>query len=393
MPKLRVLTAGESHGPSLLAVIEGLPAGIPVDAGVIDAQLKKRQGGYGRGGRMDIEKDSVMIQSGVRFGYTLGSPIALGIRNRDWENWEKAMASGTMEPDGYKRVTAARPGHADLTGGMKYNTKDLRNILERASARETAARVAAGAVFGMFLSKFGVRITGVVEEIGGLGCRVPEKLDDEILRDIEKSPFRCADPSREECLRALIDETREKGDTVGGIFQVRVSGLVPGLGGFSQWDRRMDGRLAGAFLSIPGVKGFEIGIGFKGSGLMGTAYHDEIISAVLDDRHPWKYGRSGNNAGGLEGGMTTGEELVMRAVMKPIPTTMRGLMTVDVITGEAVKSHKERSDVCAVPAAAVVGEAMAAYVLADEYLIKFGGDTLEASLSSYDKYIRGLREY
>jgi chorismate synthase len=377
-----------------VVVIEGLPAGMPLGAEYIDTQLKRRQQGYGRGGRMDIERDRVEILSGVRHGLTLGSPAALMIPNLDWENWRAVMAvdkpSSSSDED---TVTAPRPGHADLAGGMKYGVGDLRDILERASARETAARVAAGAVFMSFLSHFGVEVAALVEEIGGIKADLPEHPGEEVFLKAESSPFRCPDDRAEALFKSKVDETREKGDTLGGVFLVFARGVIPGLGSHVHWDRRLDSRLAAGLMSIPGIKGVEIGLGFRGAGFTGTGFHDEIVAMEEEDRPPWRFRRKTNRAGGVEGGISNGEDLSLRAFMKPIPTTMSPLETVDLKNGRPVLAHKERSDVCAVPSAAVAGQAMCAYVLAEAYLEKFGGDSLEEVRSSFDRYVSRIAEY
>jgi len=366
---LRFLTAGESHGPSLVTIVEGMPAGIPLTAEFINARLHKRQGGYGRGERMAIEKDEAEILSGVRGGFTLGSPIALRIPNRDWANWREIMCPQPGAKD-ERRITQPRPGHADLAGGIKYAQGDLRNILERASARETAARVAAGAIAIAFLECLGIKLASHVVRIG------PVKVKREISFDealgATASPVYCADEEATRAMLVAIDEAREKGDTLGGVFEVLVRGLPPGLGSHVHWDRRLDGRLAQALMSIPGIKGVEIGEGFALAGKPGSEAHDEI--GYTRGRGFFRYS---NRAGGLEGGLTNGEILIVRAAMKPIPTLHKPLRSVDWITKEEVTAAVERSDVCAVPAAAVVGEAMVAWVLASAFLEKFGGDHLE----------------
>ncbi len=392
MSRLRFLTAGESHGPALLAVVEGLPAGLAVRAGDIDADLARRQGGYGRGGRMTIERDRVRILSGVRRGLTLGSPVALQIDNLDWANWAEVMDPAEGARPG-REVTSPRPGHADLAGGMKYGFRDLRDVLERSSARETAARVAAGALGRVLLARLGVTVAGLVEEIGGVRAAPPPLPLEEARRLAEASPFRCADRGAEALFRERVDRAAAEGDTLGGVFSVTAAGLVPGLGSHVHWDRRLDTRLAAAVMSIPGVKGVEIGLGFEGSRLTGTALQDEILPRPEGDGSPWRYRRATNRAGGLEGGMTNGEDVVVRGAMKPIPTTRRAMRSVDLATGAPAESHHERSDVCAVPAAAVVGEAVTALVLADACLEKFGGDTVEDVLAARGAYLDRLRSY
>ncbi len=388
MSRLRFLTAGESHGQALTVIIEGLPARLPLTADFIDARLASRQQGYGRGGRMDIERDRVTILAGVRHGRTLGSPLALLVANRDWPNWRAVMATEGPPPqtDG-RQVTAARPGHADLAGGMKYDTHDLRDILERASARETAARVAGGAVFQALLGQVRIGVLGFVRDIGGVTAAPPMPLSRE---QVEASSFRCPDPQAEERYRELVDEVRAAGDTLGGIIEIHGEGIFPGLGSHVHWDRRLDARCAAALMSIPGIKGVSIGEGFAAARLRGTVCHDEIVP---DAASAWRYRRVTNRAGGVEGGMSNGEPLVLQAAMKPIPTTGRPLRTVDVGSRDPVDSHHERSDICAVPAASVVGEAMIAFVLAEACLEQFGGDTLEDFLAAVERYRARLMAY
>ena len=356
---LRYLTAGESHGPQLTAIIDGLPAGIKLDVERINNNLSARQQGYGRGGRMKIECDRVEIMSGVRFGETLGSPITLVVRNRDWENWQDRM-SAFGEPTGDK-VTAVRPGHADLNGVLKYARRDARDILERSSARETTMRVAVGGVCKEFLRAVGITIESRVTMIGG-------------KTTIEE-------------MHEAIDEAKSKGDTLGGTFEVTIKGAPIGLGSHVQWDRRLDGRLAAAMMSIQAIKGVEIGAGFECAQLPGSRIHDEIF--FEGDRIV----RRTNRAGGLEGGMTNGEEIIIRAVMKPIPTLMTPLRTIDIESKAAVSASKERSDTCAVEAAAVVGEAMAATVITDAVLEKFGGDCLTDIQTSMQAYEERLKKF
>jgi chorismate synthase len=390
---VRFLTAGESHGKAIVVIVEGLPAGIPVDQDELNRRMARRQGGYGRGGRMNIERDRAEVLSGVRHGRTLGSPIALLVANRDWENWREEMSSSPVEGFAHKSVTAPRPGHADLAGGMKYGTKDFRNIIERASARETAGRVAAGALAASFLDRMGVAVDGLVESVGGRAAEVPSVIDEVVLSAVEASPFRSPDPRADEGFRGDVDGARERGDTLGGVFLIVARGVVPGIGSHVQWDRRLDGRLAAALMSIPGVKGVEVGIGFGGSALGGHRVHDEIITAPPGASLPWRFVRRSNNAGGIEGGMSNGEDILVRSAMKPIPTTRVPLKTVDVVSGEVCDAHHERSDVTAVPAAAVVGEAMVALVLADGYLEKFGGDTVEEAWDALECYRARLASY
>ena len=378
MGQLRFITGGESHGAALTAILDGMPAGLRVAREVINAQLARRQQGYGRGDRMKIETDRVAVLSGLRFGETLGSPITLQVVNHDFANWTERMDPfGT--PTGAK-VTAVRPGHADLTGALKYDRADARDILERSSARETTMRVAVGAVCRQLLTALGVTIASHVTEIGGV---VVDRtaIRDEDIGVTNSSDLNCCDPAAETRIKARIDAAKAAGDTLGGIFEIVVRGLPVGLGSHTQWDRRLDGKLAGALMSIQAIKGVEIGAGFGCAHVPGSEIHDEIFMGA--DGLPY---RRTNRAGGLEGGMTNGETLVVRAAMKPIPTLMTPLQTVDLATGAAVSASKERSDACAVPAASVVGEAMVAFVLADAICTQFHAGSmtdLTASLAAY----------
>jgi len=368
MTMLRFMTAGESHGPCLTAILEGLPAGLKLDEAALNRDLARRQEGYGRGGRMKIEKDKVLVVSGVRFGETLGGPITLQVINKDFANWGGRM-SAFGEPEGEK-VTAARPGHADLTGVWKYDRADVRDILERSSARETTMRVAVGAVCKEFLRALGVEVVSEVTEIGGVRVDAAKIDRSKIGQDVG-SELNCYDADAEQRMKARIDEAKAAGDTLGGTFEVIARGLPAGLGSHIQWDRRLDARLAGAMMSIQAIKGVEIGAGFDVAHLPGSQIHDEVF--VGADGLPE---RRTNRAGGLEGGMSNGEEIVIRAAMKPIPTLMKPLHSVDVATHEAVLACKERSDTCAVSAASVVGEAMTAFVLAQAFCEKFGSDAM-----------------
>jgi chorismate synthase len=384
---LRFLTAGESHGPALTVVVEGLPAGVPVERERIDAELRRRQGGYGRGGRMQIEQDAVEVLSGVRHGRTLGSPVALLVRNRDHESWKDVM-SPEPQPDSARerrRLRYPRPGHADLAGALKYGTSDLRNVLERASARETAARVAAGALAKALLLEAGAEIRSHVIRIGGAATD-GGVLPWEALAGVEQSPVRCADARAGAAMIAEIDQAKKDGDTLGGVVEVVAHGVVAGLGAFAQWDRRLDGRIAQAFMSIPAVKAVAIGAGFAGGETRGAAFHDEI----LWDRERG-LARPTNRAGGLEGGITNGEEIRACAVVKPIPTLLLPLRSIDLRTREPQKASVERSDTCVVPAAGVVAEAMLALVLADALLEKTGGDSLEEVLAHLEATRSGQR--
>ncbi|MGE0454110.1 MAG: chorismate synthase [Vicinamibacteria bacterium] len=370
---LRFLTAGETHGPALTVVVEGLPAGVRVDRARIDQDLARRQRGYGRGGRMQIEQDAVEVLSGVRHGLTLGSPISLLIRNRDHANWADVM-SPDPQPEAAKARRALkrpRPGHADLAGALKYGTHDLRNVLERASARETAARVAAGALARALLAEIGTEIRSHVVRIGAAALPADASLAWTALDAVEDSPVRCADAAVSAAMVAEIDKAKRAGDTVGGAFEVVARGVPPGLGSFAQWDLRLDGRIAQALMSIHAVKAVAIGAGFSAGERPGSAFHDEI----LYERERGIV-RPTNNAGGLEGGVTNGEELRAQAVIKPIPTLLMPLRSIDLRTGEAQTASVERSDTCVVPAAGVVGEAMLALVLAGAALDKLGGDSL-----------------
>lgn len=368
---MRYTTAGESHGRALCAIVTGVPAGIPLDIALVDADLARRQSGYGRGGRQRIEQDRATVLSGVRFGMTIGSPVCLTVSNRDWDNWVEIMAPFGSKPQ-HLRETAPRPGHADLGGVLKTRSDDMRDILERASARETAARVAAGGVAKALLASLGVSVASYVESIGGVAmerAEHPEQIDPSA---VESSPVRCPDAASSAEMMAAIDSARADGESLGGVFVVTATGLVPGIGSYAEVDRRLDAWIAGALVSIPAIKAVEIGDGFAGASRRGSEVHDEI-------RHEPERGyfRSTNRAGGLEGGMTNGESLVVRAAMKPIPTLMRPLKSVDIDTHETIDASKERSDVCAVPAAAVVAEAEVAFCLARAYLDTFGRDNLD----------------
>jgi chorismate synthase len=391
MPEaFRFLTAGESHGEALTAVIDGVPAGLPLPEDDINVDLARRQRGYGRGGRMKIEQDRVHIVSGVRGGLTLGSPITLVIANRDWDNWKATMSVGPLAAGAApKEVTRPRPGHADLAGAMKYGHHDIRNVLERSSARETTARVAVAGVAKRLLAEFGITILSHVVEIGGV--RVPETLDlpwEEIRRRAEASETRCADPETEAAMIAAIDQAKTKGDTLGGVVEVVALGCPVGLGSYVQWDRRLDGRLAQAFCAIQAIKGCEFGLGFEAARRPGSAVHDEILFDATKG-----FGRSSNRAGGLEGGVTNGQPVLVRAAMKPLSTLRTPLRSVDLATKEAVEAVVERSDVCAVPAAGIVGEAMMAIVLAHAFLEKFGGDSLEEIRRNHAAYLESLARW
>jgi len=392
---LRFLTAGESHGRALVVILEGLPAGLPIDADAITRDLRRRQGGYGRGRRMAIESDRAEIMSGVRAGQTLGGPLAMVIENRDWPNWQYTMrATEEAPPDagGARRapVTRPRPGHADLAGGAKYERDDLRDILERASARETAARVAAGAVARQLLAHAGLRITSHVFTLGSVSLPDPGAVDFTRASGLpDDAPLRCVDADLERQMIAEIDRAREAGDTLGGAFEVIATGVPVGLGSYVQWDRKLDGRLAQALMSIPAIKAVGIGIGPAVASLPGSRVHDEIV--IGDESRATGLARPTNRAGGLEGGVTNGEDLRVSAYMKPISTLMKPLRSVDLSTMAESPAAIERSDVCAVPAAAVVGEAMVSLVLADALLERFGGDSIAAldrAMASTDETVR-----
>jgi chorismate synthase len=395
---LRFTTAGESHGPALVSILEGAPAGIPLLAADVNAELARRQQGYGRGRRMQIEKDAVELLSGVRAGYTIGSPIALLVRNRDYDNWVDVMDPAPPEDGGSterrRAVTRPRPGHADLPGMLKYDRDDARDILERASARETTARVAAGAVCRKLLSELGVSIGSHTIELGGIPAALTDELPDDLNAAADVSPLRTLDRKAESEMIARIDAARKAGDTLGGVCEVVCRGLPVGLGSHVSWDRKLDGRIGAAMMSIPAVKGVGIGIGFEAARRPGSEVHDEI-HAAKDRSLAGDLGRRTNRAGGLEGGMTNGEPLVVRVAMKPISTLMRPLATVEMKTGEAASAVAERSDVTAVPAMGVIAEAMLAFVVAQAAIEKFGGDSLKEMRRNLDGYvaqISGRRE-
>lgn len=396
MKRLSFRTAGESHGRGLVALLEGLPAGLDlVTERDVDPQLARRQGGYGRGRRMKIESDRVEVISGLRLGETLGSPLAMVIWNRDWENWTVAMSSepppADVNPKALRSMYLPRPGHADLVGVLKYDRRDTRDILERASARETAARVACGAVARRFLAEFGIRIGSHVLSVGGIEASVPEVLPDDLNAAVDDSPLRCLDPEATERIVAAIDEAQAAGDTLGGVFEVVATGVPVGLGSHVSWDAKLDGRLAQALMSIQAIKAVEIGDGIGGALRPGTRVHDPIVPKP-DRPRTGGIGRASNRAGGLEGGVTTGEPLVVRGHMKPISTLRNRLPSVDLRDGSIADAATERSDVSAVPAAGVVGEAMVALVLADALLEKFGGDSVEEVRRNLDGYLDHLRE-
>ncbi len=384
----RFTTAGESHGRGLVAVLEGIPAGLPLSAERVNVELKRRMGGYGRGARMKIEADQIEWLAGVRAGETLGSPIAMLVWNRDWEHWRDVMAPEADAPGSERRrqVTRPRPGHADLAGSLKYDRQDARDILERASARETVARVACGAVCKVLLEQFGVEVGSHVVELGGVragvGAQHAAPLPADLNQAADASPVRCLDAAAETEMIARIDAAKAAGDTLGGVVEVIALGLPVGLGSHVSWDAKLDGRLAQALMSIPAVKGVELGLGFEAARRKGSEVHDEILPGLA---------RATNRAGGTEGGMTTGEPLVARVAMKPISTLMAPLRTVDLKTGGPAQAQSERSDVTAVPAMGVIAEAMMALVLAQALLEKFGGDALSETKRNFAGYLAQVR--
>jgi chorismate synthase len=378
---LRLLTAGESHGERLTVILDGIPAGLTVREEDLALDLTRRQGGHGRGGRMAIEHDTAHIVAGVRGGLTLGSPITLEIANRDWENWRQVMAVDAAEVK-RKPITRVRPGHADLAGMLKYGADDARDVLERASARETAARVAAGGVAKLLLHQFGMQVRSYTRSVGTIEATVPPSISWDA---VEASPVRAPDDAAGEAMVAAIDAAREQGDTLGGVFTVIADGVPPGLGSFRQWDTRLDGLLAQAIVSIPACKAVAIGDGVEGAGLPGSQVHDV---PVYDNR---RFRHETNRAGGLTGGVSNGEPLVLHGYMKPISTLLKPLATVDLKTREPARAHYERSDICVVPAAGVVGEAMVALVLAGVLLEKFGGDSMRELHRNVESYLQEMR--
>ncbi|HMG72845.1 MAG TPA: chorismate synthase [Pyrinomonadaceae bacterium] len=387
----RFTTAGESHGRALVAIVEGLPAGMPVDVEQINHQLQRRQQGYGRGARMTIEQDRVEILSGVRHGLTLGSPLALLIENKDWANWTEVMSVEPQDlaPEKSRRVKRPRPGHADLAGGLKYNTRDLRDVLERASARETTARVACGGLARQLLGQFGVEIHSHVIQLGGIPDTPLELTFDQIAAIAEDAPLRCGDEQAQQLMVELIDKKKSEGDTLGGVFEVAARGVVPGLGSHTAWDLKLDGRLAQAVMSIPAVKAVAIGAGAQASSLPGSEVHDEISY----NEETKEFIRASNRAGGLEGGVTNGEEIRVRGHLKPISTLRRALRSVDIDTKQEERAAFERSDITVVPAGGVIGEAMVALVLASAMREKFGGDSLGEMKRNFAGYREQLRGY
>ncbi len=382
---MRFLNAGESHGKALVSIIEGLPSNLKIDIDFINYMMELRQGGYGRGGRMKIEKDKIDIFSGVRGGRTTGAPVSFLIWNNDWENWEKIMSSSEDADLESKRVTRARPGHADYAGALKYQQKDIRNVLERASARETASKVAIGSIAMNFLKEFGIKVSFCVTNIGGAEC-AEEIL--EIKDDIFENPLYCPCEKTTRDMVHLIDRAKEKGESLGGIVQVIVKGLPVGLGSYVNYDRKMDSRIAGALMGVQAIKGVEIGIGFEAAKRPGSKVHDEIFF----DKHKGVWHGS-NNAGGIEGGMSNGEDVIVKAVMKPIPTLYNPLRSVDIYSGEAYEAAIERSDICAVPAASVVAGSVVAWEIANLFMEKFAGDSMEEIRKNYENWKNMTRSF
>ena len=380
---LRFLDAGESHGKCLLGIIEGLPAGFSLNEEKINLNLTRRQGGYGRGERMKIEQDRVEILSGLVEGKTIGSPLGLMIKNKDWENWQDKK---------YPSLTIPRPGHADFAGAIKYGFKDMRKVLERASARQTAIRVAIGSVASSLLEEFNIEIYSYVSRIGQVKAKRIASFNREVKEEINKSPVYCIDGIASIGMCREIDRARKEGDTLGGVFEVVIAGVPIGLGSYVEWDRRLDARLASALMSIPGVKAVEIGEGVKASKKKGSAVHDEIFAQEESEKDSFRYYRKTNRAGGIEGGVTNGEDVVVRTYIKPIPTLINPLCSIDFDTKKETKAIYQRSDICVVPAASVVGEAVAAWEIAVAFLEKFGGDSLLEIKENYENYRKRLRK-
>lgn len=389
---MRFLTAGESHGPQLTAIIEGVPSGFSISIEKINQLLKKRQGGYGRGRRMEIESDQVTILSGIRFGKTTGAPITLAIENRDFTHWKKVMSTMAEDQNSERRVSKPRPGHADLNGGLKYNLKDLRDILERSSARETAIRVAVGSLARQLLEPFGIHLFSHVTNIGGVTSKSYLEIDsirlEEVISQVEASEVRCMDSDKSIDMIKKIDEAKNNGDTVGGVVEVVITGVPVGLGSHVQWDRKLDGRLGQAILSIQAFKGVEFGIGFEAANRFGSDVHDEIAYSKQQG-----FFRMTNRAGGIEGGMSTGEPIVVRGIMKPIPTLYKPLNSVDIDTKESYQASIERSDACAVPAASIVAENVVAFEIADQFFAKFSGDSIDEIKGQVQIYTEQVKEY
>jgi chorismate synthase len=394
---LRFSTAGESHGEALIALVQGLPAGLEVDQAFIDRELWRRQQGYGRGGRMRIETDTAHILSGVRHGRTIGAPVAMQIANRDWKNWEEILPVGAGDPTKHKAVASPRPGHADLSGSLKYNFKDARYVLERASARESTARVAAGALAKTLLRFLRIEVTSHVIRVGGAELEEPVTWDAiAALASKDEVLLNCASATSEEKMKAEVDHALRTGDSIGGVFEVVAHGVPPGLGTYANWDERLDGLLAWAVMSLQAVKAVELGRGVTAAQSLGSAVHDSIHYADAENgnsgRHT-RFEREQNNAGGIEGGISNGEDIVVRGYLKPISTLRRPLESVTYETREATKAAYERSDVCVVPAAGVAAEAMVAFVLAQLALEKFGGDSATELKRNYDGYLEQIRNY
>ncbi|MCH2452250.1 MAG: chorismate synthase [Gemmatimonadetes bacterium] len=396
MRRISFSTAGESHGRGLVAILQGIPAGLTLEmARHVDPDLKRRQGGYGRGRRMQIESDRAEIISGVRLGETIGSPLSMLIWNKDWENWKVAMSPDKPDPEGNPKALRSlylpRPGHADLVGLLKYDRRDTRDILERASARETAARVACGAICKRLLEIFGVTIGSHVTSIGSIEADIPNVLPEKLNESVDGSALRSLDADATERMKKAIDDAKENGDTLGGVFEIVATGIPAGLGSYVTYDSKLDGRLAGAVMSIQAIKGVEIGAGFSGSFKPGSEVHDPIVA---DEKatNAGGIGRESNRAGGLEGGVTTGSPIVVKAAMKPISTLRKRLPSIDMRDGSVADAAVERSDVCAVPAAAIVGEAMVALVLADAFLEKFGGDSIAEITRNHNSYLQHLEK-
>ncbi|TEU18020.1 MAG: chorismate synthase [Dehalococcoidia bacterium] len=388
MGRFRFLTAGESHGKGLVAIVEGMVAALSLEEEYINKELKRRQQGYGRGPRMKIEEDKAEIMAGVRYGLTTGSPIALFITNRDWQNWQEQLSISPVEKEA-EPVTCPRPGHADLAGVTKYGLEDIRPIMERASARETAARVAVGAIARRFLEEFGISIHSHTTAIGRHHWEQGE-VSSINWQEVEASPVRCVDAELGKAMMSAIDEAKASGDTLGGVFEVIATGVPIGLGSHVSWDHRLDGRIAQAIMSINAVKGVEIGAGFALAGLKGSQAHDVIEPNPRSKAKwlPWQHAT--NYAGGIEGGISNGEDIIVRAAVKPIATLANPLPSVDLRSGEVAKAHYERSDICVIPAAGVIAEAMLATVLADACLEKFGGDNLKETLANYRNYLSNI---
>ena len=395
MGQFRFLTSGESHGKGLVAIVEGMVAELPLEERHINNELKRRQHGYGRGPRMKIEEDRAEIMAGVRYGFTTGSPIALFITNRDWQNWQEQLSVSPVEKEA-KPVTCPRPAHADLAGVTKYGLKDIRPVMERASARETAAKVAVGAIARRFLEELGIIIHSHTVGIGQCHCERSEVISGSIdWQQVESSPVRCAHAELEKAMIAAIDEAKANGDTLGGISEVIATGVPIGLGSHVSWDRRLDGRIAQAIMSINAVKGVEIGAGFALAGLKGSQAHDviepsppSVIASEAKQSLPWRHVT--NRTGGIEGGISNGEDIIVRAAVKPIATLASPLPSIDLRSGEGAKAHYERSDICIVPAAGVIAEAMLAIILADACLEKFGGDNLKETLANDRNYLSNI---